>query len=76
MDNQIGEIRRKIKALRILMLAAEDRVREQIGRDEDCSGTATQVLFMRADMNRLLNERTILGDREVIAVTFQPCRAR
>ena len=72
MNYKIGEIRKKIRALRSSMLAAEDVVRGQISRDEDCSIVASQILTMRTEMNRLLRERMILGDREPIAANFAP----
>jgi hypothetical protein len=70
MDNKISEIRKKIRSLRVSMLEAEDVMRDQIRRDEECSGVAGQILTMRAEMARLLRERTILGDREPISVSF------
>ena len=36
MDNKLNEIRRKIKFLRAEMLGAEDNIRKQVNRDEDC----------------------------------------
>lgn len=74
MDNKIGEIRKKISSLRLSMLEAEDVMRDQISRDDDCSDGAGQILAMRAEMARLVRERTILGDREPISVSFGPRR--
>jgi hypothetical protein len=77
MNNQINEIRRKIRALRVSMLQAEGLMREQIGRDEDCSEIAGELLTMRKAMSLLVRERSVLGDREPILVNsfFIPRRA-
>ena len=74
MDNKISEIRKKIRCLRVSMLEAEDVMHDQIRRDEECSEVAGQILVMRAEMARLLRERTIFGDREPISVSFVPRR--
>jgi hypothetical protein len=75
MDNQISKIRNIIRALRISMLEAEDVMRDQVRRDEECSEVAEQTLTMRAEMARLVRERTVLGDREPISVSFSPRRS-
>jgi hypothetical protein len=77
MNNKINEIRRKIRALRVSMLQAEALMREQIGRDEDCSEIAGELLTMRKAMSLLVRERSVLGDREPILVNsfFIPRRA-
>ena len=72
MDNKISEIRKKIRALRVSMLEAADVMNDQISRDHDCSDAAGRILAMRAEMARLVRERTILGDREPISVSFVP----
>jgi hypothetical protein len=74
MDNKISEIRKKIRALRLSMLEAEAVMRDQISRGDDCSDVAGKILAMRAEMVRLVRERTILGDREPISVSFAPRR--
>ncbi|MFB9265614.1 hypothetical protein ACFFWD_21085 [Bradyrhizobium erythrophlei] len=76
MDNRINEIRRQIRALRISMLEAEAIMREQIKRDEDCAFVAEDILKMRLVMSRLVEERTVLGDREPILVSFAPHQPR
>ncbi len=76
MDNRINEIRKQIRALRISMLEAEAIMREQIKRDEDCSFVAGDILKMRLVMSRLVEERTVLGDREPILVSCAPHRPR
>jgi len=68
MDNRISEIRRQIRALRVSMLEAEDIMRQQIDRDEDCAFVAGDLLKMRLVMSRLVEERGMLGDREPIIV--------
>lgn len=70
MDNQISEIRKKIRMLRISMLELEDVMRGQIRRDEECSDVAGQILSMRAEMARLVGERAVLGDHEPISTVF------
>ena len=72
MNNKISEIRRKIRALRVSMLEAEDVMRDQIRRDEECSEISVRILAMRAEMARLVVERATLGDREPISVNFIP----
>jgi hypothetical protein len=68
MDNRINQIRRQIKALRVSMLEAETIMREQVNRDEQCSFVAEEILKMRAVMSLLVEERSLLGDREPILV--------
>ncbi|MGY4480098.1 hypothetical protein [Bradyrhizobium sp. USDA 3364] len=68
MDNRISEIRRQIRALRVSMLEAEAIVRQQIDRDEDCAFVAGDLLKMRLVMSRLVEERSVLGDRDPIIV--------
>jgi len=64
MDNKLSEIRRKIRILRAEMLSAEDNIRKQVNRDEDCSVAATHLLAMRAVMVGLVTERNRLGGEE------------
>jgi hypothetical protein len=68
MDNRINQIRKQIRALRVSMLEAEAVMREQINRDEECSFVAEEVLKMRVVMSLLVEERSLLGDREPILV--------
>jgi hypothetical protein len=42
MDNQISKIRNIIRSLRISMLEAEDVMRDQVRRDEECSEVANR----------------------------------
>ena len=44
MDNNLNEIRRKIKFLRAEMLGAEDNIRKQVNRAEDCSEAAMHLM--------------------------------
>ena len=76
MDNRISEIRRTIRALRVSMLEAEAVMREQVGRDEDCSFVAQEILKMRMVMSLLVKERSTLGDDQPIIVSsfFLPRR--
>ena len=64
MDNKLNEIRRKIKFLRSEMLSAEDNIRKQVNRDEDCSEAAMRLMAMRATMLGLIGERNTLGGEE------------
>ena len=68
MDNRINQIRKQIRALRVSMLEAEAIMREQINRDEECSFVAEEILRMRVVMSLLVEERSLLGDREPILV--------
>jgi hypothetical protein len=70
MDNHINEIRNRIKALRVSMLEAENIMRDQINRGEECSEIAGEIMVMRAAMSLLVGERTRLGDREPILVNY------
>jgi hypothetical protein len=74
MDNQISEIRKTIRALRVSMLEAENVMRDQIRRDEECSEVSGQILVMRAEMARLVRKRATLG----VCIRRRPpdCRMR
>ena len=64
MDNKLNEIRRKIRFLRSEMLGAEATIRQQVNRDEDCSGASIQLMAMRVVMLALIAERNRLGGEE------------
>ena len=64
MDNKLNEIRRKIRFLRAEMLSAEDNIRKQVNRDEDCSEAAVHLMSMRVVMLGLIGERNRLGGEE------------
>jgi hypothetical protein len=64
MDNKLNEIRRKIKFLRAEMLGAEDNIRKQVNRNEDCSEAAVHLMSMRVVMLGLIGERNRLGGEE------------
>ena len=64
MDNKLNEIRRKIRFLRGEMLSAEDNIRKQVNRDEDCSEAAVHLMVMRVVMLGLIGERNLLGGEE------------
>ena len=68
MNNRINELRQLIRALRVSMQEAEAIMHAQIGRDEDCSFVAQEVLKMRHVMSLLVQERSVLGDNEAIVV--------
>ncbi|WP_298874258.1 hypothetical protein [uncultured Bradyrhizobium sp.] len=69
MNNNINELRRTIRALRVSMREAEAIMHEQINRDEDCSFVAQEIIKMRSVMSLLVKERTALGDHEPIIVS-------
>jgi hypothetical protein len=64
MDNRLNEIRRKIRILRSEMLVAEDIIRKQINRDEDCTEVSLRLMAMRTTMLSLIGERDSLGGSE------------
>ncbi|WP_038976328.1 hypothetical protein [Bradyrhizobium japonicum] len=64
MDNRLNEIRKKIRLLRTEMLCAEDSIRKQVNREEDCSQASTQLMAMRVVMLGLISERNRLGGEE------------
>ena len=64
MDNKLNEIRRKIKFLRDEMLRAEDHIRYQVNRGEDCSEAAVHLMSMRVTLLGLISERNRLGGEE------------
>ena len=64
MDNKLNEIRRKIRFLRAEMLGAEDNIRQQVNRDEDCAAAAGRLMSMRGAMLGLIQERNRLGGEE------------
>lgn len=64
MDNKLNEIRRKIRFLRSEMLGAEETIRKQVNRDEDCSEASMQLMAMRVVMLGLIAERNRLGGEE------------
>jgi hypothetical protein len=76
MDNRINQIRKQIRALRVSMLEAEAVMREQVNRGEECSFVAEEILKMRVVMSLLVEERSLLGDREPILVNSLVIRHR
>jgi hypothetical protein len=64
MDNRLNEIRRKIRFLRSQMLDAENTIRKQVNRDEDCAEASMQLMAMRVVMLGLIGERNRLGGEE------------
>jgi hypothetical protein len=63
-DNKLNEIRRKIKFLRAEMLRAEDHIRYQVNRGEDCLEAAVHLMSMRVTLLGLIGERNRLGGEE------------
>ena len=64
MDNKLNEIRRKIRFLRAEMLGAEDNIRKQVNRSEDCAEASMHLMAMRVVMLGLIAERNRLGGEE------------
>lgn len=64
MDNKLNEIRSKISFLRSEMLSAEETIRKQINRDENCCEASMQLMAMRVVMLGLISERNRLGGEE------------
>lgn len=77
MDSRINEIRSRIRLLRNRMRKTEAVMHEQIGRDEDCTEVAEEVIRMRVVLSGLVQERSALGDNEPLLVPslFIPRRA-
>ena len=68
MDNRVNKIRNKINALRLEMRETEGVMRKEIARDLDCSGAATRLMAMRAELAGLAKERRTLGDVTLIGL--------
>src|SRR5215469_1409248 len=61
MDNRLNKIRKEMSVLRAEMLRAEDVIRQQVNRDQDCTEAAQHVLEMRARMKAMVCEWKLLG---------------
>ena len=61
MDNRLNKIRKEMSVLRAEMLRAEDVIRDQINRDQDCTEASQRVLDMRARMKAMVAEWKLLG---------------
>lgn len=61
MDNGLNKIRKEMSTLRAEMLRAEDFIRDQVNRDQDCTNAAQRVLQMRAKMAAMVREWKLLG---------------
>ena len=61
MDNRLNKIRKEMSTLRAEMLHAEDFIRDQVNRDQDCTEAAQRVLQMRAKMKAMVREWKLLG---------------
>jgi hypothetical protein len=64
MDNKLNEVRRKISFLRSEMLRAEEVIRKQINRDEDCTEASLRLMEMRTTLLGLIGERNSMGGGE------------
>jgi hypothetical protein len=61
MDNRLNKIRKEMSVLRADMLRAEEVIRDQVNRDQDCTETAQHLMALRATMSALVREWTLLG---------------
>jgi hypothetical protein len=66
MDNRINEIRRKISALRLEMVAVEASVRDLVNRDRDCTEKALAQMDLRRKINLLIGEWKAAGGGDVL----------
>jgi hypothetical protein len=74
-DNRLNEVRQLISTLRLRMLAAEDTIRTQINRDEDCTEASLRLMAMRTKMLGLIGERDSLGGSEQLLNVEQRLKA-
>jgi hypothetical protein len=74
-DNRLNEVRGLISTLRLKMLAAEDTIRTQINRDEDCTDASLRLMAMRTKMLVLIGERDRLGGSEQLLNVEQRLKA-
>ena len=64
MDNQLNEIRKKIRTLRAEMLELEDRIRVQVNAGEDCSEASQCLMGMSRNLVGLIRIRDAMGGAE------------
>jgi hypothetical protein len=76
MDNKLNEIRRKISFLRSEMLRAEEAIRKQVNRNEDCTVASLRVMAMRTALLVLISERNRLGGSERLLDVDEMLKAR
>jgi hypothetical protein len=62
MDNRVNKIRKKISALRLEMRETEGAMRKDVAHDVDCTGTATRLMALWAELADQIRERRKLGD--------------
>jgi hypothetical protein len=65
MDNQLNEIRRKIRTLRGEMLDLEDAIRVQVNAGEDCSEASQRLMGMSRNLVGLIRIRDAMGGAEM-----------
>jgi hypothetical protein len=65
MDNQLNDIRRKIRTLRAEMLELEDAIRVQVNRSEDCSEASERLMGMSRNLIGLIRIRDAMGGAEL-----------
>jgi predicted RNase H-like nuclease (RuvC/YqgF family) len=61
MDNRVNKIRKKISALRLEMREAERAMRQDVARNLDCTGAATRLMALRAELAGLGRRAENLG---------------
>jgi hypothetical protein len=69
MDNRVNKIRKKIGALRLEMRDTDGAMRKDVAYNLDCTGTASRLLTMRAELAELVGERWTLGDLTPIGLS-------
>jgi 2C-methyl-D-erythritol 2,4-cyclodiphosphate synthase len=74
-NNRLNEVRRLISMLRLQMLAAENTIRTQINRDEDCTAASLRLMATRTEMLGLIGERDSLGGSEQLLNVEQRLKA-
>ncbi len=76
MDNRLNKIRKEMSVLRADMLRVEDRIRDQVDHDQDCTLSALCLMEMRAKMTALVREWTLLGGRANLPTVDERLRER
>jgi hypothetical protein len=73
--DKLNEVRRRITVLRSRMLATEDLIRKQMGRDQDCTDTSLRLMALRTKMLELIADRDSLGGSEPLLNVEQRLKA-
>lgn len=76
MDNRLNRIRREMSVLRADMLRVEDRIRDQVNHDQDCTLSALCLVEMRGRMSALVREWKLLGGYAKLPTVDERLRER